>query len=122
MNLLLNTPLKSIAGNTYYKVRACNTNLYVTINPKWKQAQAEAIANKRPNKMPTFLLKAEVTKSEDYNGTGAAWSFLRKEGLVHQGNLQIDGTNFFVDIRKNADALTFTLTLTEKEELSLGDL
>jgi hypothetical protein len=118
----LNTPLKSHAGNTYYKVKFLNKDLLVTINPRWKSAHEQAILQKKPNTQPTFMLKADGNK-EQYDGMGAAWVMVRKEGKCHQGNFRVDNSNYFVDIRKNEDGTSFSMTLTLKEDdISLDDL
>ena len=118
----LNTSLKSQAGNTYYRVKFLDKDLIVTINPRWKSAHEQAILQKKPNKQPTFMLKADGN-GEEYDGMGAAWVMTRKEGKCHQGNFRVDGDNYFVDIRKNEDGASFTMTLTLKEDdISLDDL
>lgn len=118
----LNTAKLSQAGNSYYKVLFLDKELLVTINPRWKVAQQQSILTKKPNHQPTFMLKTDGN-GEQYDGMGAAWVMTRKEGKCHQGNFRINSNNYFVDIRKNEDGASFTMTLTLKEDdISLDDL
>lgn len=113
---------QSKAGNKYFKVTFMQRGLYLTINPRWKQAEHEAKAEGIKNKQPVWLLQAEYSNSQgNFDGTGAAWAMTRKEGRVYQGNFILEGTTYLVDIKRVSDT-SFEFTLTSQDEVSIDDI
>ena len=124
MNITLNHSdmQQSRSGNKYFKVTFMQRGLYLTINPRWKQAEHEAKAEGIKNKQPVWLLQAEYTDSTvNFDGTGAAWAMTRKEGRVYQGNFILEGVTYLVDIKRSSPS-TFELVLTSQEEVSIDDI
>ena len=124
MNITLNhSDMKqSRSGNKYFKVTFMQRGLYLTINPRWKQAEHEAKAEGIKNKQPVWLLQAEYTDSTaNFDGTGAAWAMTRREGRVYQGNFILEGVTYLVDIKRSSPS-TFELVLTSQEEVSIDDI
>lgn len=124
MNAILNhhEMQQSKAGNKYWKVTFQQRGLYLTINPRWKQAEHEAKAEGIKNKQPVWLLQSEYTESTaNFDGTGAAWAMIRKSGKCYQGNFLLEGVTYLVDIKRNSPT-SFELVLTSQDEVSIDDI
>ena len=112
----------SRAGNKYFKVTFQQRDLYITINPRWKQAEHEAKAENIKNKQPVWLLQAEYSDhGGTFDGTGAAWAMIRKDGKCYQGNFILEGVTYLIDIKRNTPT-SFELTLTSQVEVSIDDI
>lgn len=98
----------------------------VTVNPRWKQAYAEAIKTATRCKQPSFnVYVTDMERGEkDYNGTGSTWASRvdAVKGSLHRGNFVFQGVNYELNIERAEGATEFTLGLVELAPVSLADL
>lgn len=124
MNVTLNHSdmRESKAGNKYFKTTFQSRDLYITVNPRWKQAELESVREGIKNKQPVWLLQAEYSESTaNFDGTGAAWAMIRRDGKCYQGNFVLEGVTYLVDIKRNSPT-SFELVMTSQEAVSIDDI
>lgn len=131
---LANPKISAASGNTYFETKikvldgagkTVERDARLIINPRWKEAQDEAIKNKTRNKQPSFnLLIADMERGEkDYDGTGSTWARkVGEEASEHAGNFRFFGKAYDLKVSRGKQGTPFTLTLDLVKEVKLTDL
>jgi hypothetical protein len=122
--VLSNPQVSRNSGNRYFSAQLAgeiNREIRVVFNPRWKQAQDEALATQTRNKQPTFsIIVTDMERPEgNYNGTGSVW--MRRKGL-HTGSFLWNGKQYTATISREDEAQDFTLKLDEVQEVEVDDL